>query len=103
MSGCGIYSIFLTSFLAGTSIVFLRWLRELVPSLALPQELEKASWPALLQAPIAVILGIGALLICAFLLKLLLQLLEYLAYRSRDCQECGARRWSWGYTSRPGL
>lgn len=56
-------------------------------------------WWWLLAAPGVLLLS----LVAAFLLSLLLEGLEWLAFCLRRCPSCGARNWSWGFTQGFGL
>jgi hypothetical protein len=56
-------------------------------------------WVAL----IGTLLSCGAVVLVAVALNLLLEAVEYLAFVRRSCPNCGARRWSWGFTSGFGL
>lgn len=56
-------------------------------------------WWWLLAAPTVLVLALSA----AFLLNMILACLEWLAFCLRRCPECGARRWSFGFTQGFGL
>ena len=53
-------------------------------------------WLAIPILPVAVFL-------IAFIMNLVLEAIEWLAYCRRKCPQCGCRRWTWGFTEGFGL
>ena len=91
---CGVYLLFLIGCMAGIAAVTARMIRGDAP----PQALNLGGW-RLLVVPLSLV---GAL-VGAMILNAILELMEYLVFAFRRCPNCGARRWSWGYTRGFGL
>jgi hypothetical protein len=93
---CCLYLYALIAMSLGLCIVGVRWLRSMAGASGADQVAEEPiPWWVWLIGPL---LTCGAVLLVAVALNFLLQAVEYLAFVRRSCLNCGARRWSWGYT-----
>jgi hypothetical protein len=105
-ASCGIYLFGLLGVSIGCCLGVLhkvnRLLRSLVPPDAPPPESSPPWWFWALCV-LAVPLVLFLVVIGAWVLKFLLELLEYLVFARRRCLVCRQRRWSWGFTRGFGL
>jgi len=95
---CGIYLFFLMGCTLGIAAVTVRMIRGDAPR----QPLDSGWWN-LLVVPLSLVIGFVGAFVGAMILNAILELIEYLAFAFRKCPQCGARRWSWGYTRGFGL
>ena len=94
---CGMYFIFLLGATVGMLIAMAWGVRQLLPErppAAEPSE-PMPWWGWVIGCPIVL------LIFCA--INWLLELIEYLIVRRKPCPNCGAKRWSRGYTGGFGL
>ena len=111
--GCGLYLFSLMGCASVVLIIAIQRMRAAVQSASAalraemptttPHETAELGWWNLLVIPLAMVIGIGATLVVTYTFKFFLETIEYIAYCRRRCPECGARRWSWGFTRGFGL
>ncbi len=103
---CGMLFLAQLGISAAALLAILRYFRSLIttsPEVSAPDSSLGLGWWAIAAIPLAMIIGLGLLLVATLLLNVFMQLIEWLAFSLRRCRQCGCRRWSWGYTRGFGL
>lgn len=94
----GLYLFGLMGVVTGVATFAIRRLRG-----GRPREPLDFEWWHLLLIPPAAILALLLTFAGALALGYLFELIEYTAFALKKCLNCGARKWSWGYTRGFGL
>jgi hypothetical protein len=97
---CGLYLTFLLALSAGCIAGAARGLRAWVGERPTGAEPVEVPWWV---GVVAVVVGLVLTVVCVVIVKFALELVEYLAFAWRQCPNCGARRWSWGFTRGFGM
>lgn len=68
-----------------------------------PREPTDLGWWRIVLIPVGMVVGLLLVIAGAIALNYVFEFIEYVAYAFKKCPNCGARKWSWGYTRGFGL